>query len=62
MVIYASFQRKHPEAAAQMKKFERICKKFLTKGSIYAKITGLLARVARRKSGQKSSKRLEKSS
>ena len=32
-----------------MKKFERICKKFLTKGSIYAKITELPAGAAREK-------------
>ena len=33
----------------KMKKFERICKKFLTKGSIYAKITKLPAGAAREK-------------
>ena len=47
MVIYASFRRKRPEAAAQMKKFERICKKFLTNGSACAKLTELPAGAAR---------------
>ena len=49
MIIYAGFRRKRLKAEARMKKFERNCKKFLTKGSACAKLTELPAVAAREK-------------